>query len=232
MSTYLEKLRAKKRQKGQPGEVQKQQKAKAPQQRPVGRGAITAKNPSCTFCSTPTRPFPKIEPLPGWCRADCQHLRRMEQHKAPALLACHQWRSPTSWTWARLDRMDGCPLTTRAAPSSITDPKVPAFCRVDCLNYQVVTAADLPPVAICWQTKDNELWRPFRLDKMQRCPLPKKKPPTTGPEVPGLPCGGCGSTRYRRVENGFVYPDGSRTDGWHCGGADCGVKLLTGRIKP
>ena len=59
-------------------------------------------------------------------------------------------------------------------------------------------------------------------------------PAPAGPEVPneveGLPCGGCGATRYRKVVNGFVYPDGSRTDGWHCGGRECGVKLMVGRI--
>ena len=166
MSTYLEKLRARKRQKGQPGEGQKQQKAKAV---PVGRGAITAKTPSCTFCSTPKRPFSE-------------------------------------------------------------NAAIPSFCRVDCLNFQLSTVADLPPVLLCWQTEDNELWRPFRLDKMRRCPLITKvaPPPTTGPEIPGLPCGGCGSTRYRRVVNGFAYPDGSRADGWHCGGRDCHIKLLTG----
>ena len=174
MSTYLEKLRARKRQKGQPGEVQKQQKAKAV---PVGRGAITAKTPSCTFCSTPKRPFSE-------------------------------------------------------------NAAIPSFCRVDCLNFQRSTVAGLPPVLLCWQTEDNELWRPVRLDKMRRCPLPTRTapppapppPPTTGPEVPGLPCGGCGSTRYRKVVDGFIFPDGSRADGWHCGGRECHVKLMVGRI--
>ena len=56
--------------------------------------------------------------------------------------------------------------------------------------------------------------------------------PASSPEIPteveGLPCGGCGRTRYRRVENGFVYPDGSRTDGWHCGTPGCHIKPLTG----
>ena len=164
MSTYLEKLRARKRQKGQPGEVQKQQKAKAV---PVGRGAITAKTPSCTFCSTPERPFSE-------------------------------------------------------------NAAIPSFCRVDCLNFQLSTVADLPPVLLCWQTEDNELWRPFRLDKMRRCPLTPKKPPTTGPEIPSLPCGGCGSTSYRLAPSGFRYPDGTLGDGWHCGTPGCHVKLLTG----
>ena len=179
MSTYLEKLRARKRQKGQPGEVQKQQKAKAV---PVGRGAITAKTPSCTFCSTPKRPFSENVPLPGWCRADCPHLRRLELDNLPPVLACYRVESPTRWIWSRLDKMDDCPPTTRVAPA--------------------------PPPA-----------------------PPSPPPPTTGPEVPGLPCGGCGSTRYRKVVNGFVYPDGSRTDGWHCGGRECGIKLMVGRIR-
>ena len=60
---------------------------------------------------------------------------------------------------------------------------------------------------------------------------PRKKATTT-PEVPGLPCGGCGSTRYRKVVDGFIFPDGSRADGWHCGGRECGVKLMVGRIRP
>lgn len=54
--------------------------------------------------------------LPPWCRADCPHLRRVELHKLPALLACYQWRSPSSWIWTRLDKLDGCPLAiTREA---------------------------------------------------------------------------------------------------------------------
>ena len=183
MSTYLEKLRAKKRQKSQPGEVQKQQKAKAVQKNPVGRGAITAKTPSCTFCSTPKRPFSGKGTIPSFCRADCPHLRRVELHKLPAVLACYRVESPTRWIWSRLDKMDGCPLTTKVAPA--------------------------PP------------------------PAPPSPPPSTiGPEVPGLPCGGCGSTSYRRVVNGFIFPDGSRTDGWSCGGRECGVKLMVGRIRP
>lgn len=44
----------------------------------------------------------------------------------------------------------------------------------------------------------------------------------------GLPCGGCGSTRYIRVVNGYTFPDGSQVDGWRCGDPTCGVKLLTG----
>ena len=125
MSTYLEKLRARKRQKGQPGEVQKQQKAKTPQKKPVGRGAITAKTPSCTFCSTPKRPFPEIAPLPGWCRADCPHLRRLELDNLPPVTACYRWQSPTNWTWERLDRLDACPLTTESAPPPMPPSPMP-----------------------------------------------------------------------------------------------------------
>jgi len=56
--------------------------------------------------------------------------------------------------------------------------------------------------------------------------------PATSPEIPteveGLPCGGCGATRYRRVPGGYTFPDGEQVDGWFCGSPDCGVKLLTG----
>ena len=131
----------------------------------------------------------------------------------------------------KLAALAGLALATPRKKATTT-PEVTSFCRVDCLNFQLSTVADLPPVLLCWQTEDNELWRPFRLDKMRRCPLTPKKPPTTGPEIPSLPCGGCGSTRYRKVVDGFAYPDGSRTDGWHCGGTDCGIKLMVGRIKP
>ena len=62
---------------------------------------------------------------------------------------------------------------------------------------------------------------------------PEPAPPApagteTPAEVEGLPCGGCGATRYRRVKDGYSYPDGGQVDGWHCGGRDCNVKLLTG----
>ena len=61
---------------------------------------------------------------------------------------------------------------------------------------------------------------------------PPAPPAPAGPEIPaeveGLPCGGCGATRYRRVKNGYTYPDGGQVDGWFCGSPDCGVKLLTG----
>ena len=46
--------------------------------------------------------------------------------------------------------------------------------------------------------------------------------------ITGLPCGGCGSTNYRQVANGYEFPDGGRVGGWHCGSPTCGVKLLTG----
>ena len=120
--------------------------------------------------------------LPQWCSPDCRHLHRVELPKQTPVLACYRVESPTRWAWVRLDKMDGCPLTTRVAPA--------------------------PPSA-----------------------PPSPPPPTIAPEVPGLPCGGCGSTSYRRVVDGFIFPDGSRTDGWHCGGADCRVKLMVGRIR-
>ncbi len=46
--------------------------------------------------------------------------------------------------------------------------------------------------------------------------------------VTGLPCGGCRSTKYSRVPNGYRFPDGSLSDGWDCGGVECHIKLLTG----
>ncbi len=52
--------------------------------------------------------------------------------------------------------------------------------------------------------------------------------PAPEPAVIGLPCGGCGSTHYTRVADGYAFPDGSRANGWHCDGPTCGVKLLTG----
>ncbi len=47
----------------------------------------------------------------------------------------------------------------------------------------------------------------------------------------GLPCPGCGSREYNRVKDGYLFPDGSCSDGWHCGGKTCGVKLLIGNKK-
>jgi hypothetical protein len=63
-------------------------------------------------------------------------------------------------------------------------------------------------------------------------PTPPTPPAPAGPdvsaEVEGLPCGGCGATRYRRVKNGYTYPDGGQVDGWFCGSPGCHVKLLSG----
>ena len=100
MSTYLEKLRARKRQKGQPGEVQKQQKAKAV---PVGRGAITAKTPSCTFCSTPKRPFSENAAIPSFCRVDCLNFQLSTVADLPPVLRAGRLRTtnygdPSGWT--------------------------------------------------------------------------------------------------------------------------------------
>ena len=57
-------------------------------------------------------------------------------------------------------------------------------------------------------------------------------PPATDSEIPsemeGLRCGGCGRTRYKRVVDGYQFPDGSRADGWYCGSPGCHIKLLTG----
>ncbi|HHD64639.1 MAG TPA: hypothetical protein ENK96_09825 [Desulfobulbaceae bacterium] len=44
----------------------------------------------------------------------------------------------------------------------------------------------------------------------------------------GLPCSNCGATTYSKEEKGFLFPDGTFTDGWHCGGSSCRVKLLIG----
>ncbi len=61
---------------------------------------------------------------------------------------------------------------------------------------------------------------------------PTSPAPPAGPEVPaeviGLPCGGCGATKYRRVPGGYTCPDGGQVAGWFCGSPDCGIKLLTG----
>jgi hypothetical protein len=35
-------------------------------------------------------------------------------------------------------------------------------------------------------------------------------------------------TRYRRVENGYTFPDGGRVASWSCGSPGCHVKLLSG----
>lgn len=175
MSSYLEKLRARKRLSG---EVSKPPEGENPAKEPTGGTVKTAKNPFGSNGSDPGRRFLEIAHLPSWCRADCRHLRRVALHKLPLLLACERAESPTKWIWSRLDRMSSCPLTTRLEPTPSSPPPPP------------------PP------------------------------PPTTGPEVTGMACGGCGSTKYKRVSNGFIFPDGRRTDGWFCGGLDCGVKLL------
>ena len=68
----------------------------------------------------------------------------------------------------------------------------------------------------------------------QQTPLSATFPPPTAaaPEIPieveGLRCGGCGRTSYKRVANGYQFPDGTVADGWHCGGEHCHVKLLSG----
>ena len=63
-------------------------------------------------------------------------------------------------------------------------------------------------------------------------PTPPTPPAPAGPEIPaeveGLPCGGCGATKYRRVVVGYEFPDGTCADGWSCGSPGCHVKLLSG----
>lgn len=49
--------------------------------------------------------------------------------------------------------------------------------------------------------------------------------------VKGLPCSQCGSASYIKIINGFIFDDGTLTDGWHCGGKNCLVKLLLGNKK-
>jgi len=174
MSSYLEKLRARKRLSG---EVSKPPEGENPAEEPTRGTVKTAQTPFGGNGSDPNRHFSEIAHLPSWCRADCRHLRRVALLKLTLLLACERAESPTKWIWSRLDRMSLCPLTTRLEPTP-SSPRPPP-------------------------------------------------PPTTGPEVTGLACGGCGSTKYKRVPNGYIFPGGSRTDGWFCGGLDCGVKLLT-----
>ena len=174
MSSYLEKLRARKRLSG---EVPKPPEGEHPAEEPTGGTVKTAQPPFGSNGSDPGRRFSEIAHLPSWCRADCRHLRRVALHKLPLLLACERAESPTKWIWSRLDRMSSCPLTTSLEPTPSSQP-------------------------------------------------PPPPPPTTGPEVTGPVCGGCGSTNYKRVPNGYIFPDGSRSDGWSCGGLDCGVKLL------
>ena len=60
------------------------------------------------------------------------------------------------------------------APKTEVDQSglAPSFCRGSaCLDYQVITVANLPPDVICWQSKDNETWTPTRLNRMRQCPL-------------------------------------------------------------
>ena len=49
--------------------------------------------------------------------------------------------------------------------------------------------------------------------------------------VSGLPCAGCGSRTYTLVKDGYIFPDGSTADGWHCSGERCGAKLFSGNKK-
>ena len=64
-------------------------------------------------------------PLPDWCSSDCHHLRRLELDNLPPVTACYRWQSPTSWTWARLDRLDACPLTAESAPPPMAPSPMP-----------------------------------------------------------------------------------------------------------
>ena len=123
----------------------------------------------------------------------------------------------------------------------LRDPTLPLWCSSDCKHLRRAELHKLPPVTACYRVESPTRWTWTRLDKLTGCPLaegkdplplplplPPPPPATTGPPVPGLPCAGCGSTSYRRVVNGYTYPDGTRTNGWHCGGRECHVKLLTG----
>ena len=49
--------------------------------------------------------------VPGFCRVDCENLRRSELPGLPVVLGCEQYRDATDWTWNRLDRMNKCPKT-------------------------------------------------------------------------------------------------------------------------
>ena len=117
---------------------------------------------------------------------------------------------------------------------------LPGWCRPSCPNFRRLELHGHPPVVACYRVESPTRWTWTRLDKLTGCPLAKSEttpppppapispPPTTGPEVSGLPCGGCGSTSYRLAPSGFRYPDGTLGDGWHCGTPGCHVKLLTG----
>ena len=126
--------------------------------------------------------------------------------------------------------------TTKAKP---TPAPLPGWCLPDCKHLRHLALRALPAIWACYHRRPGA-WGWFNLARMTGCPMAKGKdplpplppapppPPTTGPPVAGLPCAGCGSTSYRRVVDGYIYPDGTRADGWHCGGRECHVKLLTG----
>ena len=122
MSSYLEKLRARKRLSG---EVPKPPEGENPAEEPTEGTVKTAKTPFGSNGSDPGRRFAEIAHLPSWCRADCRHLRRVALHKLPLLLACERAESPTKWIWSRLDRMSSCPLTTRLEPTPSSPPPPP-----------------------------------------------------------------------------------------------------------
>ena len=129
-------------------------------------------------------------------------------------------------------------ITSPGISGEVPSTVAPALCAKSCEHFHLSVVADLPPVARCWQVQDGKDWSTTRLDRMTVCPLttdaeptppaPTNTPTTTGPEVIGLACGGCGSTKYKRVPNGYIFPDGGRTDGWFCGSPGCGAKLLVG----
>ena len=128
------------------------------------------------------------------------------------------------------------PATTKAKP---TPAPLPGWCRPDCKHLRHLALRQLPAIFACYHRRPGA-WGWFNLARMTGCPMAKGKdprpplppapppPPTTGPPVSGLPCAGCGSTSYRRAPNGYRYGDGTHTDGWHCAGRECHVKLLTG----
>ena len=140
----------------------------------------------------------------------------------------------------KLAALAGLALATPGKDGSPRGTSLPSICRTDCPHLRRVELDDLPPVTACYQRQSPTNWSWTRLDQLDACPLttksaptppstpPSTPPPTTGPEVSGLPCGGCGSTSYRLAPSGFRYPDGTLGDGWHCGTPGCHVKLLTG----
>lgn len=42
----------------------------------------------------------------------------------------------------------------------------------------------------------------------------------------GLPCAGCGSTSYKPIPFGYTFPDGTKTNGWSCGGGALACQAL------